>query len=87
MKGQIILIVGSLLLVSTIVVVIYCVTRKKGKKGKKEGMYGWSCTEGHCERVLNGDHSSLEKCRDFCMKKKGKKVNENFIVVPGEPNI
>lgn len=32
----------------------------------------WKCTEGKCERVIGGDFSSLDKCKNMCKIKKEK---------------
>lgn len=41
-------------------VAVYIIVEYKIKK--------WSCVEGTCERVLNGEHSSLEKCQQQCTR-------------------
>jgi hypothetical protein len=32
----------------------------------EHGVKKWKCNEGHCEKVIGGDFSSLEKCRNRC---------------------
>jgi hypothetical protein len=42
-------------------VTVYLVIEFKVKK--------WKCTEGKCEKVIGGDYSSLEKCKNQCKVK------------------
>ena len=37
--------------------------------GPGGGALRWSCNEGTCETVINGDHASLERCRAACEAK------------------
>ena len=59
MNVTLIVVVGVLIAVG---IGIYLVVEYKVKK--------WSCVEGKCEKILNGDHSSLEKCQQQCALKK-----------------
>lgn len=36
----------------------------------EHGVKKWSCNEGQCEKVIGGDFSSLEKCRNSCASAK-----------------
>jgi hypothetical protein len=40
------------------------------------GVKKWKCNEGHCEKVIGGDFSSLEKCRNSCAMKQSYKDDE-----------
>jgi len=47
-----------LVILIAIGVAIYLIIEFKVKK--------WKCTEGKCEKVIGGDFSSLEKCKELC---------------------
>lgn len=47
---------------------IYLIVEYKVKK--------WSCVEGKCEKILRGQHSSLEQCQQQCSVKQPFKSTE-----------
>lgn len=52
----------TILILIAVGIGIYLVVEYKVKK--------WTCVEGNCTKIINGDHSSLEKCQQQCSMKK-----------------
>ena len=42
----------------------------------EHGVKKWKCNEGHCEKVIGGDFSSLEKCRNRCANRQNYRDDE-----------
>ena len=46
------------------IIIILCFVTKESNSCK------WSCNEGQCEKIIDGDFTSLEKCKKHCAKRK-----------------